>query len=138
MEVDIDEAIWGMKFSVDGSKLAVGWAGGKIEMRDTSIWNCIWSTITCVEYPWRFAFSPDAPLIACKDVEETEIVFLDVETGRRRNNEDATFTRFTYDTSYDHVHWKREMNDVSQDYILSRFTDLMLLRTSVLCARVPS
>ena len=89
-----------VKFSRDGSKLAVARESGQIEMWTVSNGECQWSTESNlhVDYWFRFAFSADDSKLACKNRDKT--IVLDAESGEECNSEDT----FDYESTYDHVH----------------------------------
>ena len=93
-------AVSKMKFSEDGSKLAVARYSGQIEMWTVSNGECQWSTSINlqVNYEFRFAFSADDSKLACKNRYKT--IVLDAESGEECNSEDT----FDYESTYDHVH----------------------------------
>ena len=93
-------AVLNMKFSRDGSKLAVARESGQIEMWTASDGECRWKTKSNrdVGYRRHLAFSADDSKLACKNRYKT-IVF-DAESGEECNSEDT----FDYESTYDHVH----------------------------------
>ena len=95
-----------VRFSRDGSKLAVARALCQVEMWTVSNPECQWSTWTNlhVNYEIRLAFFADDSKLACKSGDET--IVLDAESGEECNSEDT----FDFESTYDHVH---EVDNVS-------------------------
>ena len=99
-------AVEKMKFSRDGSKLAVARLSGQIEMWTVSNGECQWKTKSNRDANYRrhLAFSADDSKLACKSGDET--IVLDAESGEQCNSEDT----FDFESTYDHVH---EVDNVS-------------------------
>ena len=93
-------AVAKVKFSRDGSKLAVARESDQIEMWTVSDVECQWSTEINlqVNYESRLAFSADNSKLACKEGDKTTV--LDAESGEECNSEDT----FDFESTYDHVH----------------------------------
>ena len=95
-----------VKFSGDGSKLAVVRYSDQIEMWTKSNGECQWSKQINlhVNYEICLAFSTDDSKIVCKSGDKT--IILDAESGEQCNSEDA----FDFESIHDHVHY---VDDVS-------------------------
>ena len=93
-------AVENVKFSRDGSKLAVARESVQIEMWTVSNGECQWSTESNLHavYVIRLAFSADNSKLACKDDDETTV--LDAESGEECTSEEA----FDFESTSAHVH----------------------------------
>ena len=88
-------AVEKMKFSRDGSKLAVARESGQIEMWTVSNEECQWSIIA---YCSHLAFSANDSKLACK--EDNNMIALNAESGEECNSDET----FDFESTYDHVH----------------------------------
>ena len=107
-------AVEKMKFSRDGSKLAVARLSGQIEMWTVSNGECQWKTKSNRDANYRrhLAFSADDSKLACerrfrkKTKNRYKTIVLDAESGKKCKSEDT----FDFKSSNDHVH---RVDDVS-------------------------
>ena len=86
-----------MKFSRDGSKLAVARRSDQIEMWTVSNGECRWSALINTGNKY-LAFSADDSKLACKN--RNEIFVFDAESGEEYTSEDT----FIFESTNDHVH----------------------------------
>ena len=85
-EPKLSSPIRNVKFSNNGSRLAVLRKSGQVEMWSVSTWECQWSTTINPGYNY-LAFSADDSKIACN--KDDEIIVLDAESGEECNREDT-------------------------------------------------
>ena len=89
-----------VKFSRDGSKLAVARESDQIEMWAVSNGECRWATEINlhVNYDTFLAFSADDSKLACKN--RGKLIVLDAESGEECNS----YETFDFESTSDHVH----------------------------------
>ena len=98
-ELQEDGPFWSVKFSVDGSLLAVLQVN-ILEMWKTSTWERLWSVLVPFRLSWIYIidFSPDGLRVLVKDVGERGHAF-DVRSGEALGEIDSM-----PDSLHDHVH----------------------------------
>ena len=106
-------AVWNVKFSRDGSKLAVARESCQVEMWTVSNGECQWSTSINlhVNYRLRLAFSADDSKLAWRRFRKKtnnryKTIVWYAESGKKCRSEDT----FDFKSSNDHVH---RVDDVS-------------------------
>ena len=95
-ELERSNPVLNVKFSRDGSKLAVARDSGQVEVWTVSNWESQWTTAFDQSYTY-LEFSADNSKIACKNYHETIVV--DAESGKKCNDEDS----FDFESAF-HVH----------------------------------